>query len=57
MENYIHETVQSLREKAENEFTQTIASRIVLGEMTDDELTLYALNYLSENLNEEDFSQ
>ena len=57
MENNIHNSIQSLREKAENEFTHTIASRIVSGEMTDDELTLYALNYLSENLNEEDFSQ
>ena len=55
MKNGIHEAVQTLKEKAENEFTQTIASRIVLGEMTDDELTVYALNYLSENLNEEDF--
>jgi len=55
MENNIHEAVQTLKEKAENKFTHTIASRIVLGEMTDDELTIYALKYLAENIHEEDF--
>ena len=55
MTNNIHETIQSLREKAENEYARTIASKIVTGKMTDDELTLYALDFLAENLNEEDF--
>tara|TARA_R110002096_G_scaffold93188_2_gene210265 strand:+ start:158 stop:328 length:171 start_codon:yes stop_codon:yes gene_type:complete len=55
MENNIHEAVQTLKEKAENEFTQTIASRIVLGNMTDDELTIYAIGFLAENIHEEDF--
>tara|TARA_R110000868_G_scaffold409505_1_gene695155 strand:+ start:26 stop:232 length:207 start_codon:yes stop_codon:yes gene_type:complete len=51
----IHNSIQSLREKAENEFTHTIASRIVLGNMTDDELTIYAIGFLAENIHEEDF--
>ena len=51
----IHEAVQILREKAEIEFVPTIAASIVLGKMSDDELTIYALTFLANNLQEDDF--